>query len=316
MSEHDESARVLVTGAAGFIGSQVVDLLASDPRVDRVVGIDVRERRVSPHHRVMDIRDGALAELLRHEGIDRVVHLAAIVSPQPHHTREFLHAVDVDGTRNVVDACLSAGVVHLTVTSSGAAYGYYSDNPEWIDEDDALRGNPEFAYSDHKRIVEEMLASYRSEHPDLRQLILRPGTILGTGVRNQLTALFERRFVLGIKGSPTPFVFIWDSDVVQVVVEGSLGKREGRFNLAGDGAIPLRELAREMGKAYLPLPAGVVQVALRVLQPIRLAPYGPEQVNFLRYRPVLSNRRLKEEFGYHPSMTSLEAFRAFIGRDA
>ena len=60
--------RVLVTGAAGFIGSQVVDRLVDDPRTDRVVGIDVRDRPGVADHRVMDVRDGGLAELLRLEG--------------------------------------------------------------------------------------------------------------------------------------------------------------------------------------------------------------------------------------------------------
>ena len=41
---------------------------------------------------------------------------------------------------------------------------------------------------------------------------------------------------------------------------------------------------------------------------MRLTQYGPEQVDFLRYRPVLVNRRLKEEFGYVPRKTSAEVF--------
>ena len=307
------SARILVTGAAGFIGSQVLARLVDDDAVERAVGVDIVDPTGVGLHR-LDVRDEGLADVLREERIDRVVHLAAIVTPQPHHTREFLRSVDVDGTRNVVEACLAAGVGHLTVTSSGAAYGYHPDNPEWIDEDDALRGNEAFAYSDHKRQVEEMLAGYRESHPGLRQLVLRPGTILGASVDNQITALFERPVVLGIAGSPTPFVFIWDTDVVDIVVRGSVEAVEGRFNLAGDGAVPLRDVAAELGKPYVPVPAAVVKAALAALHPLRLVPYGPEQVDFLRYRPVLANRRLKEDFGYTPSKTSLEALRAWRDR--
>ena len=65
-------------------------------------------------------------------------------------------------------------------------------------------------------------------------------------------------------------------------------------------------------KPYRPLPAGLIQGVLRVLKPLRLSQYGPEQVDFLRYRPVLANRRLKEEFGYTPRYTSREAFIAFL----
>jgi UDP-glucose 4-epimerase len=64
----------------------------------------------------------------------------------------------VGGTRNVLDACVAHGVKHLIVSSSGAAYGYHADNPAWLTETHPLRGNPAFAYSDHKRQVEEMLA--------------------------------------------------------------------------------------------------------------------------------------------------------------
>ncbi|HBC18981.1 MAG TPA: epimerase, partial [Alcanivorax sp.] len=118
------------------------------------------------------------------------------------------------GTRNVLDACVAAGVEQLVVTSSGAAYGYHPDNPAWLDEDDALRGNPEFPYSDHKRQVENLLAEYRQKHPALKQLVLRPGTVLGANTRNLITRLFEKPRLVAVAGSPSPFVFIWDQDVV------------------------------------------------------------------------------------------------------
>jgi len=307
------TARILVTGGSGYLGSQVVESLSASPGVDRVLSVDVvaGETGGAVRSETMDVRDPALAGLVLEERIDRVVHLASVVTPQPHHTREFLYAVDVDGTRNVVNAALVGGVDHLVVTSSGAAYGYHPDNPERIDEDFPLRGNRDFAYSDHKRIVEDHLEETRVEHPELSQLVLRPGTILGETVDNQITALWEWPVILGIAGSQTPFVFIWDRDVVDIIVEGTLNRRTGIFNLAGDGAVSLRAIAKELGKPHVALPAAVVRGALKVLSWLNLTPYGPEQVDFIRYRPVLSNRGLKEQFGYEPTKTSLEAFRAW-----
>ena len=45
---------------------------------------------------------------------------------------------------------------------------------------------------------------------------------------------------------------------------------------------------------------------------IGVSQYGPEQVRFLRYRPVLANDRLKNEFGYFPRKTSREVFQHYL----
>src|SRR5665811_179545 len=307
---------VLVTGAAGYLGSLLVaDLAANPDRFETIVGTDIREpdRVVDGVTFVnADVRDPGLVEVLRDHAVDVVVHLAAIVSPGKKPDRELEYSIDVGGTRNVLESSLAAGVSKIVVSSSGAAYGYYPDNPEWIDEDDEIRGNPEFAYSDHKRILEEMLAEWRTEHPELKQLIFRSGTILGAGTRNQITDLFDRSIVFGIRGSATPFVFIWDRDVVTCLRRGIETDAVGVYNLAGDGAIPLRSIAAAMGKRYFEVPAGAVRAALGGMKRLGMTQYGPEQVDFLRYRPVLSNRRLKEEFGYAPQKTSQETFATFL----
>ena len=66
-----------------------------------------------------------------------------------------------------------------------------------------------------------------------------------------------------------------------------------------------------LGKPYVALPASVVKVVLWALKGLGVTDNGPERVAFLRYRPVLSNRRLKEEFGYVPRLTSREAFELY-----
>jgi UDP-glucose 4-epimerase len=318
MSEAADARAVLVTGAGGYIGRQLVAELAGERAwIGRLVALDVREipqaeRLAGVIYLEGDIRDEGLADVLRAHGIDTVVHLAAIVTPGPRSSRELEYSVDVLGTRNVLEACLAAGVRQLVVTSSGAAYGYHADNPVPLHEDDALRGNPEFAYSDHKRQVEELLARARQEHPELRQLVFRPGAVLGAQTRNQITDLFEKPFVLGIWGAETPFTFVWDRDVVACLAKGIREQRSGVFNLVGGGATPMRAIARRLGRPFLPLPAWLLRGALSVLRPLRLSQYGPEQVDFLRYRPVLSNDRLRKDFGYTPERTSDEVFEGYL----
>ena len=300
--------RILITGAAGYIGSQVARRLSQD---HHVVGVDIRadDSAGFPFYE-MDIRDPDLGRLLGEHQIQQVVHLAAVLEDSGDRARDF--DIDVNGTRNVLDACVAAGVEQLVVTSSGAAYGYHPDNPAWLDEDDALRGNPEFPYSDHKRQVENLLAEYRQKHPALKQLVLRPGTVLGANTRNLITRLFEKPRLVAVAGSPSPFVFIWDQDVVAIIQKGVLEGKAGRYNLAGDGALSIHELGRLLGKPVVSVPAGLIRAALWIGNRLGLTRYTPGQVNFLRYRPVLANRRLKEDFGYIPRKTSEQVFRFYI----
>jgi UDP-glucose 4-epimerase len=312
---------VLVTGAGGLVGRRLVRTLATDRRdLASIVALDVRppaevDRVPGVEYRTVDVCAPELAAVLAEHAVTAVVHLAAIVTPPPGLTREQQYAVDVGGTENVLAACLRAGVRKLVVTSSGAAYGYHADNDVPLTEDSPLRGNPEFAYSDHKRRVEELLARHRREHPELEQLVLRLGTVLGESASNQITALFEKPVLLGVRGSSAPFVFAWDEDVAACIAQG-LRRGAGVYNLVGDGVMTMREIAACLGKPYVELPAPVLASALRVLRRRGLTRYGPEQVDFLRYRPVLSNERLKRELGFRPKVGTREAFERWRGRRA
>lgn len=303
-------SRVLITGGAGFLGGHVAVALAARDDVEAVIAGDVR----APRHPVAGVvygecdvtRASTLEPLLRRHAIDVVVHLAAIVNPGRDHEREY--RVDVDGSRHVLEACVAAGVRRIVVSSSGAAYGYHDDNPEWLRESDPVRGNDEFAYAKHKRLVEEMLAEYRGAHPNLEQVVFRIGTILGPSVQNQITALWDARHILAVCGADSPFVFVWVGDVAASMARAATDGPAGIYNVAGDGRVTVVEIAARLGKPVVRVPASVLGFALRVGRALRLTPYGPEQVRFLRYRPVLDNTALKRDFGY----TSREAFEAYL----
>ena len=304
---------VLVTGSSGYLGSQTVAALAQRPDLN-VVALDVREpaaRLAGVVYEVADIRADEVNGIVARHAPQVVVHLASIVTPGKHSNRAFEYDVDVNGTKNLLQACIAHGVGRVIVSSSGAAYGYYADNPEWLVETDAIRGNDSFAYACHKRLVEELLQDYRVSHPQLEQIVFRIGTILGPAVHNQITDLFEKPRLIAIAGSDSPFVFIHDQDVVGAIVHGIDSTVVGIFNVAGDGKLTIHEIAERLGKTCRVMPAGVLRAGLWLLKKLHLTQYGPEQLDFLRYRPVLLNTRLKEEFGYTPKLSSAQVFELY-----
>ena len=377
---------VLVTGAAGYLGKHLIHALASDHKgIKNIIAADIMEpspetREKGITYLKADVRSLEIGRIIKTHSVDTIVHLATIVTPPKGGSQDLAYSVDVIGTQNVLNACIENRVKKIIVTSSGAAYGYYADNAPLLTEDDPIRGNREFPYAYHKRLVEEMLAEYRAEYPQLKQIVFRPGTILGENVSNQITNLFEKKIVLGIKGADSPFVFIWDQDVVNCIKKGISEDMEGIYNLAGDGTLTMKQIARILEKRYVEVSDTLLEKLFGLFQKIRgfqsgikksipsvigpvimnfqmvqdiltgilprrvhplveqlhkaqnhlgrilpenmgplfellddnLPPYGPEQVVFLKYRPVLSNRKLKKEFGYTPLKTSEDVFRFYL----
>lgn len=312
-SDGPVSDRVVVTGGSGYLGSLVVARFAAAGA--DVLSIDVRPAAAAvPGVRevVGDLRELDLAALLAEHQATALVHLAAIVEPPSGMTDTELEAIEVGGTERVVRACLEAGVPHLTVTSSGAAYGYLARNDvRLLTEDDPVPGSGEFAYSRHKAAVEALLARTRRLYPALRQLVLRPGTIIGARTDNQITALFTGPVVLCFTENDGPFTFIWDEDVADIIVAGVRDRRGGTYNLAGDGVMTLRDIAALEGKRVVTVPSRVVRTLLRLGRRAGLFRYGPEQVDFLLHRPVLDNTRLRRDFPGLPSKSTREAYEVF-----
>lgn len=311
----DSGGGVLVTGAAGFIGKSLIAELARDKSANsEIVALDVRE--VVPLDRLPnvtyvtgDIRDSALKDIFEKHRPRTVVHLASVVAVGGDPQRDW--EIDVLGTKNVLQASLNAGVEHLIVTSSGAAYGYHADNPVPLSEDDPLRGNEDFPYARNKREVEEMLTEWHDFYPHLEQTVFRPCTVLGPATDNQITAMFERPVVMGLSGTATPFSLIADTDVVDALVQAVRRPRPGIYNLSSDGMLSLREIAKLNQKPYVAIPPAILKSALWLLRALRLTTLGPGHVKFIQYRPVLSNDKLKSEFGFSPRHNAAEVFERY-----
>ncbi|GIW71625.1 MAG: NAD-dependent dehydratase [Planctomycetota bacterium] len=311
--------RVAVTGAAGYLGRAVLaELGRACHGFEQIVALDLRPAPAAVWQPGVvweraDVRDGAgLAQLFAAYRPDAVVHLASVPEPPAGMSRQAQYAVDVLGTRNVIAAALGAGVRHLVYTSSGAAYGYHPDNPVPLREEHPLRGNEEFPYAWHKRLAEAELRAAREHHPELRQLLLRLCTVLGPGLRNQITALWSGPVVIGVRGSASPFSLIWDRDVARCIALGLRAGASGVYNLAGAGTISLREMAALARKPFLPLPPVALAAGLGLARRLGLSRHGPEQLGFLRYRPVLAADAIATRLGFRPRLASREVFALWL----
>ena len=181
------SARILVTGGTGYVGAPVVEELLK--RGDEVRVLDVllhgqrelagRLEELGAEVRKGDIRDErARREAL--EGVDAVVHLAAIVGdPACARDPELAQAVNVDATRALAGEARDAGVRHLIFASTCSNYGRMTDPTVAIDETAALA--PVSLYAEQKVAIEKMLLSGATA--PLAATCLRFATVYGVAPR-------------------------------------------------------------------------------------------------------------------------------------
>ena len=136
--------RVLVTGAAGFIGSHVTEALLA--RGDTVVGVDSFDdyydpsrkrdniREIGAHARftlhTADVREETISTIARSLPFDAIVHLAALAGVRYSIERGPLYVdVNVRGTVNVLEAVRKAGIPHVVFASTSSVYGRTDQAP-------------------------------------------------------------------------------------------------------------------------------------------------------------------------------------------
>lgn len=176
--------RVLITGGAGFLGINLCRYLLA--RGIGVVSLDLvpfdyPDVAGSVTAITGDIRDLATVNQAM-SGVGAVVHCAAAL---PLYSPEDIHSTDVDGTRNVLEAALAAGISRVVHISSTAVYGIPDHHP--LMEDDRLDGVGPYGQA---KIQAEMIAlEYRSK--GLVVPILRPKSFVGPERLGVFTLLFD-----------------------------------------------------------------------------------------------------------------------------
>lgn len=324
----DTELTVAVTGPTGTFGHGLVPLLEDDPRVARVIGVARRpfdpaaEGWSKMAYRRGDVREeGALAAAF--EGADVVVHLAfLIVGGDPEQTR----AVNVEGTLTAYRAARDAGARRFVYASSVAAYGFHADNPVGMTEDWPTRPAELLFYAQEKAELEDLLAAEAGAGgPDL--YLLRPPVVLGphavggkaevpAGVRAAARGLLglARRLPLPALAPALELQVIHEDDVGSALLQCVLGAGPpGAYNIAADEVVTMVDIARALGFAALPLPAGPVRTASRLVAKLPRLPQKAQWVEAAAHPAIMDITKARTELGWEPRVSALDAVRSSVG---
>lgn len=299
----------LVTGATGLVGSHVTRLLVARGDAVRVL---VRERSPLDELAALDVElvygDVLDRRSVRRAmgGVQRVFHIAGVTSLRASADRVF--AVNVGGTRIVLEEALRAGVARVVHTSSVAAVGP-APRGSTADEDQLFRaGRYGLPYVNAKHEAE--LEAMRLAAHGLPVVVVNPAHVFGAGDRHGSSTELVRRFLRGqIPAYVDGALNVVDAEDVArghllADERGAVGERYilGNRNFTLDRLFA--DLARLSGVAppalKLPLPA-----ALALARAAELAP-GRPAVTTIEVRAsslwwAFRSTKAKRELGWRPA---------------
>ena len=306
--------KILITGGSGFLGINLVRFLLRkkgyDIHVLDTADFDYSDVKDRVRFIRGDIRDRALVgETVK--GMDQVVHGAAAL---PLYSEKDIYSTDVTGTENLLEASLAGGVERFVHVSSTAVYGIPHHHP--LFEADPLVGvGP---YGKAKILAEERCGEYRAR--GLCVPVLRPKSFVGPERLGVFALLFEwasegRGFpMIGSGKNRYQLLDVEDlCDAVEKCLTGDRRVVDDTFNIGAAEFATMREDyqavldAAGFGKRVVPLPAGPVIAALRILERLRLSPLYPWIYETASRDSFVSIEKAKERLGFAPRYSNRRA---------
>ncbi|GAA3678208.1 NAD-dependent epimerase/dehydratase family protein [Arthrobacter ginkgonis] len=326
--------RIAIVGATGNMGTALLHRIRTAQRDGypgglEVVGVARRlpDSSAEPYDaadwHAVDVSAGDAADRLAEAfaGCDAVVHLAWVV--QPSHDEDAMRRINVDGTAAVLEAAARAGVGHVVCASSVGAYRARPKDRR-VDESWPADGIPSSSYSRFKGEQESLLDRFAAQHPEVKVARLRPSLIFQARAGSEVRRFFVGPWLpvggvhrLRLPLLPYPKAFVFQAAHAQDVAEAYWRVLDrgavGAFNVAGEPVLGPDAVASLFGaRRWLPLPTGLVRGAVAAAWRLRLLAADPGWVDMAAGAPLMDTTRAREELGWAPRKSSLEALRDVV----
>lgn len=288
---------ILVTGACGRLGKQVVRLLH---RTRTVVGVDRRPFPDKPkdvRHEQVDIRRKKLKDIFRAEPIEAVVHLGVMHDPRASQAEH--HSWNVAGFQKLMEYVAQFDVPKLVVLSSANVYGPQPGNAQFLTEDAPLLGGARFGEIRDLIEVDMLAQGFFWKHPNTETVILRPVHILG-GVHNAASNFLRLPTIPRLLGFDPMIQVIHESDVVRALRAALQPGKRGIYNIAGPDPLPVSHAIKILKRPSVPVPYTLGRALLKRLWSFHLTNFPAPELDHIRFVCMVDDRRAREELGWAP----------------
>jgi UDP-glucose 4-epimerase len=307
--------KILLTGGTGFFGSILKSHLQKAGHdyvnLDRLN--DPQDAAAGKMARV-DLREAEAVEAAfqKFGPFDAVCHVAAELAHEAQ-DKQGLWNSNVEGTRNVAEACRRHGVKKLIFTSTNCLWGKPLNRPV-VENDETC---PVEVYGKSKLVAEQVLQDYGTS---LDVVIFRSPTIIAPGRVGLLGILFdffaEGRRVPVVGRKNKPYQFIYADDYAGAILLALAYSGSDVFHVGSHHATSLEESYRYViqhagstSKIYH-LPEFPTLPVMRLCHILKISPLGPYQYNMIAEEFVFDTAHVEKTLGWQPTKTNGEILYA------
>ncbi len=311
---------VLVTGACRFLGGFVTARFAQNPQIKHVIAVDAIApskdllRRMGRAEFVRaDIRNPFIAKVIRNGDVDTVVHAAAASYTPRSGGKATLKELNVMGAIQLFAACQKApSVRRVILKSTSEVYGSSARDPVLFTEGTDARRPPGEGFALDSIDIEGYARGLARRRPDIAVSILRLANMIGPGMDTALSRYLSAPLVPTVLGHDPRFQLLHEQDALGALEHATIAGKAGTFNIGAPGIIMMSQAIRRAGRIALPVPRSALAAVDSLRRATRYTELDREQLDYLSYGRVMDTTRMRDELGYVPKWTTVEAFDDYV----